>query len=380
MNSETAGKVIKCRAAICWAPLKPLTVEDIEVEPPKAGEVRIKVITNSVCHTDLHVYEGKFKENKYPCILGHEATGVVESIGDGVSSVVPGDYVITFFIGGCGECVSCKNPNTNVCLKRRFDETTLADGTSRFKFNGQTIYQFFGTSALSEYTVISEIKVAKINPKARMDRACVFACGFSSGYGAVVNTANAEANSSVAIWGMGAVGLSAVYGAKSCKATTIIAIDTNKDKSEAAKKMGSTHFLNPLKCKEENKSVAQAVKELTSGIGVDYAIECVGDAVCTKEALDSTAPWGTTVVVGMCSAEQKLEINPNDFLTGKKLTGSPFGGYKSKDSVTLLINKYIDGKLNIEPLFTGSVELDQINEAFNRLIDGKALRTVVLFK
>ncbi|RWS07049.1 Alcohol dehydrogenase class-3-like protein [Dinothrombium tinctorium] len=383
MNSETGGKVIKCRAAICWAPTKPLTVEEIEVEPPRAGEVRIKVIANSICHSDVFVYDGQLSgtmiATKYPCILGHEATGLVESVGDGVTSVAPGDYVITMFNASCQECVFCKNPKTNLCVARPIDEVIMADGTSRFKFNGQTIYYFGGISSLSEYTVISEFKMAKINPNARMDRVCIFACGFPTGYGSVAKIAQAEPDSSVAIWGLGTLGLLAVCAARKCKAKTIIGIVRNERKIELAKKMGCTHFVNTVKCKEESKTVADAIKELTGGIGVDYAIECVGNAACVREALESTAPWGTTVVAGICSANDKLEINPNQLLSGKKLTGTFFGGYKSKQSIPQMIDDYVDGKLDIEALFTGSVQLNEVDAAFQLLKQGKALRTVIVF-
>ncbi|RWS06520.1 Alcohol dehydrogenase class-3-like protein [Dinothrombium tinctorium] len=383
MSSDTIGKLIKCRAAICWEPNKPLTIEEIDVEPPKIGEVRIKVIANNICHSDLHVYDGHAVgagvNLEFPCILGHEATGVVESVGDGVKSIAPGDYVATLFAGQCEECALCENPKTNLCLKRKFDETLMADKTSRFKLNGQIIYKFVGISSLSEYTVISEVQVVKINPKVRMDRACIFSCGFTTGYGSVVNVAKAEAQSTIAVWGMGTVGLAAVYGARKCNAAMIIGVDTNGNKEEIAKKMGCTHFINPLKCREENKTIADAIKQLTNGVGVDYAIECVGQAACVQDAFESIAPWGTTVVVGVCSAEKKLEIHPNEFLSGKKLTGALLGGYKSKECVPHLIQEYVDGKLDIENLFTGSIKLDEVNSAFQWLKQGKVLRTVVLF-
>ncbi|RWS00140.1 Alcohol dehydrogenase class-3-like protein [Dinothrombium tinctorium] len=384
MSAETAGKVIKCRAAICWAPRKPLTIEEVEVDTPKVGEVRVKVVANGVCHSDLHVYKGDYENVeirlKYPCILGHEAAGIVESIGEGVTSVSPGDHVITFFNAQCGECAFCKNPKTNMCLTRISDEEVMPDNQTRFKLNGKSVYHFCGISSLSEFIVLSEFKVGKINPKARLDRACIFSCGFATGYGSVVNLAKVEPNSKVAVWGMGTVGLSAVYGAYKSKAAIIIGVDTNDEKMEIAKKMGCTHFINPLKCKEENKTVVEAIKELTDGFGVDYAFDCVGHASCVRQAFDSTPIWGTTVVVGVSSPENKLSLDPNEFLYGKKLMGALLGGYKPRDCIPALVQEYVDGKHDIiENLFTGSVTLDEVDDAFQWLIQGKVLRTVVRY-
>ncbi|RWS06364.1 alcohol dehydrogenase class-3-like protein [Dinothrombium tinctorium] len=383
MSAASDAQTIRCRAAICWAPNQAITVEEVEVDPPKAGEVRIKVLANGICHTDLHLYTGHTTGSEvkyeYPCILGHEATGIVESVGDGVTSVAVGDHVMSLFNGQCRECIYCKNPNTNLCLKRSFDEPRMSDGTARFRFNGKPVYHFLGISSLSEYTVISEIQVAKIDPKSRMDRACIFSCGFTTGYGSAVNVAKINSGSAVAVWGMGAVGLAAVYGACKAGANIIIGVDTNDSKITIAKQIGCTHFVNPLKCEEDGKSTVDVIKQITNGLGLDFALECVGHIKPIEDAIESIAPWGTVVAVGVYPGNKNLEISPNTFLTGKKLTGALFGGYKSRDCIPLLVDEYNRGEIDVEPFFTGNIKLEEVDDAFQKLLKVKALRTVVLF-
>lgn len=376
--SGTEGKVIECVAAVAWKSKEPLSIETIEVAPPKAGEVRIKVLATGVCHTDAYTLDGLDPEGLFPCILGHEGGGIVESVGQGVTSVQPGDHVVPLYIPQCNECKFCKSSKTNLCSKIRLTQGkgVMPDGTSRFSCRGQTLFHFMGTSTFSQYTVVAEISIAKVDPKAPLDKICLLGCGIPTGYGAALNTANVEPGSNVAIWGLGTVGLAVAMGCRERGATRIIGVDINPEKYEIAKKFGCTEFVNP---KDHSKPIQEVLIEMTDG-GLDYTFECIGNVSTMRAALESCHKgWGQSVIIGVAGAGQEISTRPFQLVTGRVWKGSAFGGWKSRDSVPKLVSQYMEGKLMVDEFVTHHFPVDQINEAFNLMHAGKSLRSVVKY-
>ncbi|XP_009687630.2 all-trans-retinol dehydrogenase [NAD(+)] ADH4 [Struthio camelus] len=378
----TEGKVIKCKAAIAWEAGKPLSVEEIEVSPPKDHEVRVKIVATGVCRTDEHAINPSFKEGVFPVILGHEGAGIVESIGQGVSKFKPGDKVIPLYMPQCGHCKFCLNPKTNLCEKISkiktpiSDQEVMSDGTSRFTCKGKPIYHFMGTSTFSEYTVVSESSLAKIDAAAPLDKVCLIGCGFSTGYGAAINTAQVEPGSTCAVFGLGGVGLSAVMGCKAAGASKIFGIDINKDKFPLAKKLGATDCLNP---QDIRKPVQEIIAEMTNG-GVDFAIECIGNPDVMKAAFESTTVgWGTCVIVGVAVGEQSIPFSPMQLIMGRKIKATFFGGWKSVKSVPKLVSDYMAKKFDLDALVSHTLPLDKINDAFDLMNAGKSNRTILVF-
>lgn len=374
--SSTEGKVIKCRAAVAWEEKKPLSVETIEVAPPKAGEVRIKILATGVCHTDAYTLDGLDPEGIFPCVLGHEGGGVVESVGEGVTSVKPGDHVIPLYIPQCNECKFCKSPKTNLCGKIRTTQGqgVMPDGTTRFTCNGKSLYHFMGCSTFSEYTVVAEISVAKVNDKAPLDRVCLLGCGVPTGYGAALNTAKVEPGSNCAIWGLGAVGLAVAMGCRAAGAGRVVGIDINKDKFEMAKKFGCTEFINP---KDYEKPIQQVIVEKYDG-GMDFTFECVGNVATMRAALESCHKgWGTSVIVGVAGSGQEISTRPFQLVTGRVWKGTAFGGWKSRDSVPKLVDEYLSKKIMLDEFVTHSLAFEKINEAFDLLHAGKSIRAIL---
>ncbi|XP_071327381.1 alcohol dehydrogenase 1-like [Trachinotus anak] len=371
----TAGKVIKCKAAVAWEPNKPLVIEEIEVAPPQADEVRIKIVATAVCHTDLyHLLENK-NVSGFPTVLGHEAAGIVESVGPGVTEFQPGDKVIPLFLSQCRECRFCKSPKTNQCVKAwsRSNPNMMASPDSRFTCKGKKVLQFVGTSTFSEYTVLNQIAVAKIDPSAPLDKVCLLGCGICTGYGAAVNTAKVEPGSTCAVFGLGAVGMAAVMGCKAAGAKRIFAVDINPDKFEKAKVFGATDFVNP---KDHNKPISQVLAEMTGG-GVDYSLECVGNVEVMRSALESCIQgWGISVIVGWTDF-QDLVTRPVQLIAGRTWKGSLFGGFKSKDGVPQMVKAYLDKKVMLDEFITHNMTLDQINDAIELMKHGKCIRTVL---
>ncbi|XP_048032402.1 alcohol dehydrogenase class-3-like isoform X4 [Megalobrama amblycephala] len=368
---ETEGKVIKCKAAVAWEPGKALSIEEVEVAPPKAHEVRIKIAASGVCHSDwAYLYDvAKMKPRPFPLILGHEGAGTVESVGPGVTKVSKGDKVIPLFLPQCGQCERCLSPKTNLCTKNweKTQQCVLADGTSRITCKNQQVHQFIGISTFSEYTVVPEDNVTKIHPDAPLDRVCLLGCGVSTGYGAAVNTGNVDSGSTCAVFGLGAVGLAAVMGCKAAGATRIIAVDINPDKFEIAKTFGATEFVNP---KDHNKAIQEVLRELTNG-GVDFALECVGNVGVMRAAVEACSPaGGVCVIVGWVEVEE-LSLAPLDILLGRTLKGTYFGGWKSVEAVPRLVQDYMSGKLLLDEFVTHRLTLDQVNQAFDLMITGK---------
>lgn len=377
--ADTVGKVIKCRAAVAWEAKKPLSLVEIEVDPPKAGEVRIKLHATGVCHTDAYTLNGCDPEGKFPVILGHEGAGIVESVGDGVTRVKPGDHVIPLYVPQCRECEFCLNSKTNLCQKIRITQGNgvMPDGTSRFKCRGKTLYHFMGTSTFSEYTVVAEISVCKIRDDAPMDKVCLLGCGISTGYGAVMNTAKVEKGSTCAVWGLGAVGLAVVMGCKSAGAKRIIGVDTNTAKFETAiSTFGATECVNP---KQHEKPIQQVIVDMTNG-GADYTFECIGNVQTMRAALEACHKgWGESVIIGVAEAGKEISTRPFQLVTGRVWRGTAFGGWKSCDSVPKLVNDYMDKKLMVDEFITVFLPHDKINESFHMMHTGESIRSVIRF-
>ncbi|XP_007184123.1 alcohol dehydrogenase S chain [Balaenoptera acutorostrata] len=374
---STAGKVIKCKAAVLWELKKPFSIEEVEVAPPKANEVRIKMVATGVCRSDDHAINGSLF-TPLPAIIGHEAAGIVESIGEGVTTVKPGDKVIPLFVPQCGKCSLCKHPEGNFCLKNTMTKPrgTLMDGTSRFTCRGKPIYHFIGTSTFTQYTVVDEMSVAKIDADSPLEKVCLIGCAFSTGYGSAVKVAKVTQGSTCAVFGLGGVGLSVIMGCKAAGAARIIAVDINKDKFVKAKEVGATECINP---RDYEKPIEEVLKEMSGG-GVDFSFEVVGRfdtmmaaLLCCQEA------YGVSVIVGIPPSAQNLSVNPMLLLTGRTWKGAIFGGFKSKDSVPKLVADFMAKKFPLDPLITHVLPFEKINEGFDLLRSGKSVRTVLTF-
>eukprot|EP01087_Luapelamoeba_hula_P002586 TRINITY_DN1225_c0_g1_i1.p1 TRINITY_DN1225_c0_g1~~TRINITY_DN1225_c0_g1_i1.p1 ORF type:complete len:378 (-),score=60.79 TRINITY_DN1225_c0_g1_i1:48-1181(-) len=369
--------VIKCRAAIAWEASKPLVVEEIEVAPPQAGEVRIKVLASGVCHTDAYTLSGKDSEGLFPVILGHEGGGIVESVGEGVTSVSVGDHVIPLYIPECRECKFCKSGKTNLCGKIRVTQGkgVMPDGTSRFTCRGQSIYHYMGCSTFSEYTVVADISVAKIQPEAPLEKVCLLGCGITTGYGAVINTAKVEAGATVAVFGLGGVGLAVIQGAVAAKASRIIGVDINTSKFELAKKLGCTECVNPKDF--EGKTIQEVLVEKTDG-GVDYSFEAIGNIHTMRAALECTHKgWGVSTIIGVADAGTEISTRPFQLVTGRTWKGTAFGGTRGRSQLPSLVQQYLDGSLNIDDFITFTYPLGDINTAFDVMHEGKSIRSVI---
>ncbi|KAL6053322.1 NAD/NADP dependent alcohol dehydrogenase [Balamuthia mandrillaris] len=378
MDSSTAGQVIKCKAAVAWEAAKPLVIEEIEVAPPKAGEVRVKIVATGVCHTDAYTLSGKDPEGLFPVIFGHEGGGIVESVGEGVTSVQPGDHVIPLYIPECKSCKFCLSGKTNLCSKIRVTQGKglMPDGTSRFTCKGQTLYHYMGCSTFSEYTVLPEIALAKISEEAPLDKVCLLGCGITTGYGAVFNTAKVEAGSTVAVFGLGGVGLSVVQGCVEAGASRIIGVDLNVSKFETAKQFGCTECINP---KDYEKPIQEVIVELTDG-GVDYSFEAIGNVETMRAALECCHKgWGVSTIIGVAGAGQTIQTRPFQLVTGRVWKGTAFGGVKGRSQLPGIVDKYMQGKIKVDEFVTFTFPLDEINKAFDVMHEGKSLRSVILF-
>ncbi|WP_193161677.1 S-(hydroxymethyl)glutathione dehydrogenase/class III alcohol dehydrogenase [Microbulbifer hainanensis] len=371
-----SAEPIRCKAAVAWKAGEPLSIEEVEVMPPQKGEVRIKLLATGVCHTDAFTLSGDDPEGVFPAILGHEGGGIVESVGEGVTSVAVGDHVIPLYTPECGECKFCKSGKTNLCQKIRETQGKglMPDGTTRFSVNGEPIYHYMGTSTFSEYTVLPEISVAKVNKDAPLEEICLLGCGVTTGMGAVANTAKVEPGATVAVFGLGGIGLATVIGARLAKAGRIIAIDINEGKFELAKKLGATDCINP---KNYDKPIQEVIVELTDG-GVDYSFECIGNVNVMRSALECCHKgWGESVIIGVAGAGQEICTRPFQLVTGRVWRGTAFGGVKGRSELPDYVERYLAGEFQLDDFITHTMPLEKINDAFDLMHEGKSIRSVI---
>jgi S-(hydroxymethyl)glutathione dehydrogenase/alcohol dehydrogenase len=369
---------MKTRAAVAWEAGKPLSIEEIDLAGPKAGEVLLRMVATGVCHTDAYTLSGDDPEGLFPVVLGHEGGAVVEEIGAGVTSVAVGDHVIPLYTPECGQCSYCLSGKTNLCqaIRSTQGQGLMPDGTSRFSSKGKTIYHYMGTSTFSEYTVVPEIAIAKINKTAPLDKVCLLGCGITTGIGAVLNTAKVEPGSTVAVFGLGGIGLSVVQGAVMAKAERIICIDLNEDKYTMAKMLGATDFVNPS---DYDKPIQDVIVDLTDG-GVDYSFECIGNVNVMRSALECCHKgWGESVIVGVAGAGQEIATRPFQLVTGRVWRGTAFGGVKGRTQLPGYVEQYLNGDIKIDPMVTHTMPLDEINHAFDLMHEGKSIRSVIIF-
>lgn len=369
---------MKTRAAVAWEAGKPLSIEEVDLQGPQAGEVMVKLAATGVCHTDAFTLSGADPEGVFPCIMGHEGAGVVVEVGAGVSSVAVGDHVIPLYTPECGKCKFCLSGKTNLCqaIRATQGKGLMPDGTSRFSQNGKPIYHYMGTSTFAEYTVLPEIAVAKISKEAPLDKVCLLGCGISTGIGAVLNTAKVTPGSTVAVFGLGGVGLSVIQGAVMAKAARILAVDINEEKFEMARMLGATDFVNP---KKYDRPIQEVIVELTDG-GVDYSFECIGNVNVMRSALECCHKgWGESVIVGVAGAGQEISTRPFQLVTGRVWRGSAFGGVKGRSQLPDYVDRYMKGEIKIDEFITYTMPLDRINEAFDLMHEGKSIRSVIIY-
>jgi S-(hydroxymethyl)glutathione dehydrogenase/alcohol dehydrogenase len=370
--------MIKSRAAVAFAPNQPLQIVEVDVAPPKAGEVLVRIVATGVCHTDAYTLSGEDSEGVFPAILGHEGGGIVEAIGEGVTSVQVGDHVIPLYTAECRTCKFCTSGKTNLCSSVRATQGKglMPDGTSRFSYNGEPIYHYMGCSTFSEYTVLPEVSLAVIPKEAPLEKVCLLGCGVTTGIGAVLNTAKVEEGATVAIFGLGGIGLAAIIGAKMAKASRIIAIDINPAKFDVARELGATDFINP---KDFAKPIQEVIVEMTDG-GVDYSFECVGNVQLMRAALECAHKgWGESVIIGVAGAGQEISTRPFQLVTGRVWRGSAFGGVKGRTELPGYVAKAQSGEIPLDTFITHNMPLEDINKAFDLMHEGKSIRTVIHF-
>jgi len=371
-----SDQFIKSKAAIAWGPGQPLSVEEVDVMMPRKGEVLVKIIATGVCHTDAFTLSGEDPEGVFPAILGHEGGGIVEAVGEGVTSVAVGDHVIPLYTPECGECKFCLSGKTNLCQKIRETQGKglMPDGTTRFYKDGEPIFHYMGTSTFSEYTVLPDISLAKVNKSAPLEEVCLLGCGVTTGMGAVMNTAKVKAGDTVAIFGLGGIGLSAIIGATMAGASRIIGIDINESKFELAKQLGATDCINP---KDYDKPIQDVIVELTDG-GVDFSFECIGNVDVMRSALECCHKgWGESVIIGVAGAGQEISTRPFQLVTGRVWRGSAFGGVKGRSELPGIVEKYLAGEFKLNDFITHTMGLEDINEAFDLMHEGKSIRSVI---
>ena len=369
---------IKSKAAVAWGPGQPLVIEEVDVMFPKAGEVMIEIIATGVCHTDAFTLSGDDPEGIFPVILGHEGGGIVTRIGEGVTSVSVGDHVIPLYTPECGECKFCKSGKTNLCQKIRETQGKglMPDGTTRFYKDGQPIFHYMGCSTFSQYTVLPEISLAKVSKDAPLEQICLLGCGVTTGIGAVNNTAKVQAGDTVAIFGLGGIGLSAVIGAKMANAGRIIAIDLNERKFDLAKKLGATDCINPA---DFDKPIQDVIVEMTDG-GVDFSFECIGNVNVMRSALECCHKgWGESIIIGVAGAGQEISTRPFQLVTGRVWRGSAFGGVKGRTELPNYVDRFMAGEFKLSDFITHTMGLEDINKAFDLMHAGDSIRTVIHF-
>ncbi len=369
---------MKSLAAVAFEPKRPLELTEIDVEGPRAGEVLVEIVATSVCHTDAYTLSGADPEGLFPAVLGHEGAGIVREIGPGVTSVSPGDHVIPLYTAECKTCKFCTSGKTNLCqaVRATQGQGVMPDGSSRFSVAGTRLHHYMGTSTFSQYTVLPEVSLARVSRSAPLDKICLLGCGVTTGIGAVLNTARVEAGSSVAVFGLGAIGLAVIQGAVMAGAERIIAVDINPEKFQLARQFGATDTVNP---KDHSDPIQQVIVDLTDG-GVDYSFECIGNVEVMRSALECCHKgWGESVIIGVAGAGEEISTRPFQLVTGRVWRGSAFGGVKGRTELPDYVQRYMDGKLKIDEFITHSMEFGRINEAFDLLHTGESIRTVLHF-
>ncbi len=368
---------MKTKAAVAWKAGMALTIEEVELDGPKEGEVLIELKATGICHTDLFTLSGDDPEGAFPAILGHEGAGVVVDVGPGVKSLKKGDHVIPLYTPECRECDYCLHPKTNLCqaIRSTQGKGVMPDGTSRFSINGEKILHYMGCSTFSNYTVLPEIAVAKIRKDAPFDKVCYIGCGVTTGVGAVVYDAKVETGSNVVVFGLGGIGLNVIQGARMVGANKIIGIDINEKKVELAKKFGMTDFINPQK----TSNLIEAIQDLTNG-GADYSFECIGNVETMRQALECCHKgWGESIIIGVAGAGKEISTRPFQLVTGRVWRGSAFGGARGRTDVPKIVDWYMDGKINIDDLITHKLKLEDINKGFDLMHEGESIRSVVVY-
>ncbi len=366
------------RAAVAFEAGKPLTLETVKLDAPKAGEVLIEIKATGICHTDAYTLSGKDPEGLFPAILGHEGAGVVVEVGEGVMSLKPGDHVIPLYTPECRQCEYCLSQKTNLCQAIRTTQGrgVMPDGTSRFSIDGKMLHHYMGTSTFANYTVLPEIAVAKIREDAPFDKVCYIGCGVTTGIGAVINTAKVEPGARVVVFGLGGIGLNVIQGARMVGASQIVGVDLNPAKRELAEKFGMTDFVNP---KEVEGDLVPYLVDLTKG-GADYSFECIGNVNVMRQALECCHKgWGVSVIIGVAGAGEEIRTRPFQLVTGRVWKGSAFGGARGRTDVPKIVDWYMEGKINIDDLITHVMPLEQINDAFDLMHKGESIRSVVTF-
>jgi S-(hydroxymethyl)glutathione dehydrogenase/alcohol dehydrogenase len=369
---------VQVKAAVAYEAGKPLTIETVQLEGPRAGEVLVEIKASGVCHTDAYTLSGKDSEGLFPAILGHEGAGVVVEVGQGVTSVKPGDHVIPLYTPECRQCEYCLSRKTNLCQAIRGTQGrgVMPDGTSRFSMNGTPLYHYMGTSTFANYTVLPEIAVAKIREDAPFDKVCYIGCGVTTGIGAVIYTAKVEPGARVVVFGLGGIGLNVIQGARMVGASQIVGVDINPDKRAMAEKFGMTDFVNP---QEVEGDLVPYLVDLTKG-GADYSFECIGNVNVMRQALECCHKgWGMSVIIGVAGAGEEIRTRPFQLVTGRVWKGSAFGGARGRTDVPTLVDWYMEGKINIDDLITHVMPLENINRAFDLMHQGESIRSVVTF-
>jgi S-(hydroxymethyl)glutathione dehydrogenase/alcohol dehydrogenase len=367
---------MKSRAAVAWQAGKPLEIEEVDVQGPKNGEVLVRVVATGVCHTDAFTLTGADPEGIFPSILGHEGGAIVEEVGAGVTSVQAGDHVIPLYTPECRQCKFCKSGKTNLCqaIRATQGKGLMPDGSSRFSHQGKTVFHYMGTSTFSEYTVLPEISVAKISKEAPLDKVCLLGCGITTGIGAVLNTAKVEPGSTVAVFGLGGIGLSVVQGAVMARASRIVCIDINPDKFDMARRLGATDFVNP---KDHDRPIQEVIVDLLDG-GADYSFECIGNVDVMRAALECCHKgWGQSVIIGVAGAGQEIRTRPFQLVTGRVWRGTAFGGVRGRTELPGYVEKYLAGEIKIDEMVTHTMGLEDINRAFDLMHHGESIRSVV---
>ena len=369
---------MKTRAAVAFEAKRPLEIVELDLEGPKAGEVLVEIMATGICHTDAYTLDGLDSEGKFPCVLGHEGAGIVREVGPGVTSVKPDDHVIPLYTPECRECKSCTSHKTNLCtaIRTTQGQGVMPDGTSRFRYKGETIWHYMGCSTFSNFIVLPEIAVAKIRADAPFQSSCYIGCGVTTGVGAVVNTAKVTPGSNVIVFGLGGIGLNVIQGARMAGADRIIGVDINDDKEEWGRRFGMTQFVNPAKV--DGDLVGHLVA-LSDG-GADYTFDCTGNTDVMRVALEAChRGWGESIIIGVAEAGKEISTRPFQLVTGRVWKGSAFGGARGRTDVPRIVDWYMNGKIEIDPMITHVLKLEDINTGFDLMHEGKSIRSVVLF-